>query len=202
MRLHLNTICLFILLSTMALTACGGPSATPIVSSTPITPGSQPESAQPQEFTQLPEPTSTPQSVAIFRPTLASSPTLATIVVPASSPTTVTKTTPVPTATPALVANAPTQKPVTPPSPMPSRLEMMWNQRVEEAFAPSDCPAVTTLELEGPDYKGPLIRHSFPHVPFVGRSVRGGCGRWQLRKKMCLRVTSPWTCRFWGRTSR
>lgn len=143
----------------MALTACGGPSATPIVRSTPITPGSQPESAQTQVFTQPPGPTSTPQSVATVRPTLP------TIVVPASSPTKVTKTPVVPTSTPAIIANAPTQKPVILPSPMPSRLEMMWSQRVEEAFAASDCPAARKLELEASDHKGPLIDAHFHMSP-------------------------------------
>ena len=42
----------------------------------------------------------------------------------------------------------------------------MWNQRIEEAFAPSDCPAAMKLELGYADYKGPLIdiHFHFPHL--------------------------------------
>ena len=39
--------------------------------------------------------------------------------------------------------------------------EKMWNQRVEEAFAPSDCPPATKIELGNSDYKGPLIDTHF-----------------------------------------
>ena len=40
-------------------------------------------------------------------------------------------------------------------------LEKMWNQRVEEAFAPSRCPPATKTELGDSDYKGPLVDTHF-----------------------------------------
>ena len=49
-------------------------------------------------------------------------------------------------------------------TPKPSRLDLMWNQRVEEAFAPSDCPLAMKLDLLESDYKGPLIDTHF-HMP-------------------------------------
>ncbi len=37
----------------------------------------------------------------------------------------------------------------------------MWNQRVEEAFAQSDCPPAAEVELGDSDYKGPLFDTHF-----------------------------------------
>ena len=42
-----------------------------------------------------------------------------------------------------------------------SELEKMWDQRVKEAFAPSDCAPALQTELEDSDYKGPLVDTHF-----------------------------------------
>ena len=71
---------------------------------------------------------------------------------------------PIPTSIP-IPTNTPLPKPTDAPeptfTPAPSPLEVMWNQRVEEAFTPYDCPPATKPELGNSDYKGPLIDTHF-----------------------------------------
>ena len=167
MRLNSIIVALFTVLSAMALAGCGVPSSTPIVSRDSIVPTSQTESTQTSKTTQPFEPTRTAPSVNTFSRTLAPSPTLPTIISPdESSATPVTRLAPVPITIPTPVANIPGQKPVIGPSPVPSRLDMMWNQRVEEAFAPLDCPVAIKLEPGDSDYKGLLVDTHF-HMPHL-----------------------------------
>ena len=63
---------------------------------------------------------------------------------------------PTPTAPP---SPRPTHTPT--PTEIPTLEQRVWNQRVEEAFAPYDCPPATKSELGASDYKGPLIDTHF-----------------------------------------
>ena len=75
-----------------------------------------------------------------------------------TTPEPIPTNTPVPTDT---QLPKPTDTPEPTPTRAPSPLEMMWNQRFEEAFAPSDCPEPIKLELGDDNYKGQLIDTHF-----------------------------------------
>ncbi len=79
--------------------------------------------------------------------------------------------TPVPTDTP---LPRPTDTPEPTFTPAPSPLELMWNQRVEEAFTQSDCPPAPEVELGDSDYKGPLIDTHFHMSHLWDAPLRAG----------------------------
>ena len=68
----------------------------------------------------------------------------------------------------------PTDTPEPTFTPAPSPLELMWNQRVGEAFAKSDCPPGTEVELGASDYKGPLFDTHFHTAHLWNAPLRAG----------------------------
>jgi len=149
----------------LAAVACaGGQSApTPDIDATVDASAKQVVAAQPaatlavvvkEETSATPEPTLTDTPEPI--PTSTS--------VPTDTPMPKPTDTPEPTFTP-VRTDRPLPKPTDTPeptsTPAPSRLDTMWNLRVEEAFTPSDCPPAMELELGDSDYKGPLIDTHF-----------------------------------------
>ena len=97
-------------------------------------------------------PVQSPTTVSTQMPTVTDSPIALTTKSPEPTNTPVTKVTSQP---------KPTDVPDPTMTPTPSKLEQMWNQRVEQAFASSDCPTATERELEESDYRGPLIDTHF-----------------------------------------
>ena len=69
---------------------------------------------------------------------------------------------PTPTATPMLTPEPiPTATPTPAPSPTLSLQQIVWNERIESALAPSPCPTARQKELGISDYLGPLIDTHF-----------------------------------------